>query len=72
MSQDKLVIWVRGFVITNYNPVILAKLSNVTDVGSIPGHNGLRHLASSHINVIACARADMCLKFKAVVPQTLG
>ena len=55
-----------------HNPVVPAKLSYVTDVGGIPSHNGLRHLASSHIDVIACARADICLKLKAVVPQTLG
>ncbi len=72
MTQDKLVIRVRGFVISKHNPVVPAKLSNLTDVSGIPSHNCLRHLASGHIYVIACARADICLKFKAVVPQTLG
>jgi hypothetical protein len=52
--------------------VAVVRKLGVTDVGSIPSHNGLRRLASSHIDVIACARADICLKLKAVVPQTLG
>ncbi len=64
MPQDKLVIRVRGFVVTKHNPVVPAKLGYVTDVGG--------HLASGHINVITYARAGLCLKFKAVVPQTLG
>jgi hypothetical protein len=68
MPQDKLVIRVGGFVITKYNLVVPAKLSYVTDVGGIPSHNGLRHLASGHINVVTHARADICLKFKAMVP----
>jgi hypothetical protein len=72
MPQDKLVIRVRGFIVTKHNPVVSAKLSNVADVGSITSHNGLRHLASSHIDVIACARVDICLKFKAMVPQGFG
>jgi hypothetical protein len=72
MTKDKLVIMKRGFLISKHNPVVPAKLSNVTDVGGIPSHNCLRHLASGHIDVIACARADICLKLKTVVPQTLG
>jgi hypothetical protein len=72
MTKDKLVIRERGFIIMIHNPVVLAKLSNVTDVCGVPSHNGLRHLASGHVNVIACARADICLKLKAVVKQTLG
>ncbi len=55
-----------------HNPVVPAKLSNVTDVGGVPSHNGLRYLASGHVNVIACARADICLKLKALAPQTFG
>jgi hypothetical protein len=51
MPQDKLVIRVRGHIVTKHNPVRLAKLSDMTDVGSIPSHNGLRHLASSHVCV---------------------
>jgi hypothetical protein len=54
----------RGFIITKHDPVVPAKLSNVTDVGGIPSHNGLRHLASSHIDVIVCARVIICLKLK--------
>ncbi len=52
MTKDKLVIRKRGFVILKHNAVIPAKLRNVTDVSSIPSHNGLRHLASGHIDVI--------------------
>jgi hypothetical protein len=66
-AQDKLVIRVRGFVIAKHNPVVPAKLSNVIDVGGIPCHNGLRHLASGHINVVTHSRADICLKFKTMV-----
>ena len=66
MTKDKLVIRVKGFVIMKHNPVVLDKLSNVTDVGCVPGHNGLRHLAGNHIDVIACARVDICLELKAV------
>ncbi len=55
-----------------HNPVIPAKFSNVVDIGGIPGHNGLWHLACSHIDMIACAQANICLDFKAMVPQGLG
>ncbi len=72
MPQDKLVTRVGGFVVTKHNPVVPAKLSDVADVSGITSHNGLRHLASGRIDVIACARADICLKFKAMVPQGLG
>jgi hypothetical protein len=71
-TKDELVIRERGFVISKHNPVIPVKLSNVADVSGIPSHNHLRHLASSHVNVIACARADICLQLKAVVPQAFG
>jgi hypothetical protein len=52
MIKDKLVIRIRGLVITKHNPVIPAKLSNVTGVDSILSHNGLRHLANSHIHML--------------------
>ncbi len=60
-TKDKLVIEKGGLAITEHNPVVPTKLSNMADVGFIPCHNCLMHLASCHINVIACARADICL-----------
>jgi hypothetical protein len=68
MAQYQFVVTVRGFVVTKHNPVVPAKLSNVADVGGITSHNGLGHLASGHLAVITRARADICLKFKAMVP----
>jgi hypothetical protein len=56
MTQDKLAIRVRGFLISKHNAVVPAKLSNVTDVGSISNHSCLRHLASGHTDVIACCK----------------
>ncbi len=61
-TKDKLVIRKRGFIISKHNLVVPAKLSNVTDVGGIPSHNCLRHLASGHI----------CLCKSGHMPQAKG
>jgi hypothetical protein len=60
------------FNITKHKPVIPTKPSNVADVGGIVGHNSRWHLACRLIDVIAGARADICLELKAMVPQRLG
>ncbi len=44
----------------------------MTDVGGIPSHNGLRHLASSHVNVIACARAKYASSSRQLSYKHLG
>ncbi len=72
MPQDELVIRVRGLVVTKHNSVVPAKLSNDADICGITSHNGLRHLASGHLDVIACVSENKCLKFKAMVLRGLG
>ena len=67
-AQDQFVIRIRRDVIPVHYPVVPTKFSNMADVSGGTGHDGLRHLACGHINVIARARAHKSFKLEAVVP----
>jgi hypothetical protein len=68
-AEDQFVIWIKQDIIPVHYPIIPTKFSNVADVSGRTGHDGLRHLAGGHINVIACARMHKSFELKAVVPQ---
>ena len=67
-AQDQFVIWIRRDVIPVHYPIVPTKFSNMADVSGGTGHDGLRHLARGHVNVIARARAHKSFKLEAVVP----
>jgi hypothetical protein len=58
-------------IVTEHNPVIPAKYTDMADVSSIAGHNGLGGLATGIVNVIDCARMDISLQFNAMIPKVL-
>ena len=67
-AQDQFVIRIRRDTIPVHYPIVPTKFSNMADVSGCTGHDGLRHLARGHINVIACARAHKSFELEAVVP----
>jgi hypothetical protein len=54
--------------VTEHYPVVPCKFADSTDIGSLAGHNGLRHLAVGQDMATDRMRTNQRLQLKAVVP----
>jgi hypothetical protein len=71
VTKGHFVVWKGRAIATEHNPVIPAKFTDMADISSVAGHNGLWGLTMGLIDVIYCARMNISFSFNAVVPKGL-